>query len=116
MSEDDSRQRLFVYGSLAPGRPNHHVMADIPGSWQPATLRGHLVDEGWGAELGCPGILPSPDGEEVSGFVLASASLGDHWTRLDAFEGVEYERVIATVRIDSARDVDAFVYALKRND
>ena len=116
MSNDDSQQRLFVYGSLAPGRPNHHVMADIPGSWHPAMLRGHLVDEGWGAELGCPGILPSPDGGEVEGFVLASTALEDHWERLDAFEGGEYERVIATVRVDRVRDVDAFVYALKRNE
>ena len=28
--------RLFVYGTLAPGRANAHVLADIPGTWEPA--------------------------------------------------------------------------------
>ena len=32
--------RLFVYGTLAPGRPNEHVLADVPGEWEPATVMG----------------------------------------------------------------------------
>jgi gamma-glutamylcyclotransferase (GGCT)/AIG2-like uncharacterized protein YtfP len=28
--------RLFVYGTLAPGRPNEHVLADLGGTWEPA--------------------------------------------------------------------------------
>lgn len=27
-------ERLFVYGSLGPGRPNEHVLAVIGGNWQ----------------------------------------------------------------------------------
>ncbi|KAB0731143.1 gamma-glutamylcyclotransferase, partial [Pseudomonas aeruginosa] len=26
-------QRLFVYGSLGPGRPNEHLMQKIGGQW-----------------------------------------------------------------------------------
>jgi gamma-glutamylcyclotransferase (GGCT)/AIG2-like uncharacterized protein YtfP len=48
--------RLFIYGTLAPGRPNEHVLADVPGTWERATVRGKLLDEGWGAEVGYPGI------------------------------------------------------------
>jgi gamma-glutamylcyclotransferase (GGCT)/AIG2-like uncharacterized protein YtfP len=108
-------QRLFVYGSLSPGRSNHAVMADIPGTWEPATLNGHLHDEGWGAELGCPGIVPSPDGEVVNGYVLSSPVLTGHWAKLDAFEGEGYERVPVTVTVNERHEVDAFVYALKRD-
>ena len=107
-------QRLFVYGTLAPGRANYEVLEEIPGSWEPATLTGILLEEGWGAAMGCPGIVPSADGGEVEGFVLSSVHLADHWTRLDAFEGDGYERVSATVRINGERTVEAYVYALKR--
>lgn len=33
-------EQLFVYGTLAPGRPNAHVLADVPGTWRPATISG----------------------------------------------------------------------------
>ncbi len=33
--------RLFIYGTLAPGRPNEHVLAEVPGAWEPATVRAH---------------------------------------------------------------------------
>jgi len=39
-------ERLFIYGTLAPGRPNHHVVEDIPGNWEEATLKGTLLNEG----------------------------------------------------------------------
>lgn len=108
-------QRLFVYGTLAPGRANHHVLQDVPGSWERATLRGTLLQEGWGAAMGSPGIIPAADGDEVEGFVFSSTHLPDHWARLDAFEGDGYERVRVTVSIDAARTVEAHVYALKRS-
>lgn len=50
-------QRLFVYRTLAPGRANHHVLAGIPGTWEVATLRGELIEKGWGAAMGYPGII-----------------------------------------------------------
>ncbi len=109
-----SMQRLFIYGTLAPGRANHKVMEGISGTWEAATLKGNLLQEGWGVEMGCPGIVPSEDGEEVEGFVFSSESLEDHWAMLDEFEGDGYERVLVSVRVDGGRDVEAFVYALNR--
>ncbi|MEM7355703.1 MAG: gamma-glutamylcyclotransferase family protein [Acidobacteriota bacterium] len=108
-------QRLFVYGTLAPGRSNHGVVSDIPGSWEAATLQGTLYEEGWGAAMGYPGIVPHADGDDVEGLVFSSADLALHWPRLDAFEGEGYERVAVTVRVNGTEEVEAFVYALKRD-
>ena len=30
--------RLFVYGSLQPGGPNEHVLAETGGDWQPGVI------------------------------------------------------------------------------
>ena len=43
--------RLFVYGTLAPGRPNEHILADVAGEWEPASVTGRLLEEGWGAAV-----------------------------------------------------------------
>ncbi|MCP4045849.1 MAG: gamma-glutamylcyclotransferase [Gammaproteobacteria bacterium] len=108
-------QRLFVYGTLAPGRVNHTVLEDVPGTWEAAALKGSLFQEGWGAANGCPGIVPTEDGEEVEGFLFSSAHLAEHWPRLDAFEGEGYQRVSVTVRVNGTHDVEAHVYALNRD-
>ena len=106
------RPRLFVYGTLAPGRPNAHVLADVPGTWTPATVRGTLLPDGWGAAIGYPAIVPSDTGEEVHGQVFASDALSEHWARLDAFEGEGYVRVPVTARLADGTLVEAQVYAL----
>lgn len=103
-------QRLFVYGTLAPGRPNQHVLAHVPGTWEPATVKGDLVERGWGAAAGFPALVLGSDGDEVAGFVLASESLADEWARLDEFEGDGYDRVLAPVALSSGEVVDAWLY------
>lgn len=106
--------RLFVYGTLAPGQPSAHVLADVPGTWEPATVRGTLLEEGWGAAAGFPGFVPSEDGGDVQGLVFSSAELPAHWARLDAFEGEGYVRVPVSARLESGANVEAYVYALHR--
>ena len=107
--------RLFVYGTLAPGRANAHVLADVPGTWEPATVIGTLLAEGWGAAEGYPGIILSEQGDAVEGLLFSSDSLAEHWARLDEFEGEGYERVLTTVKRKDGAVVDAYVYALRRN-
>jgi len=104
--------RLFVYGTLAPGRPNAHVLADVPGQWEPATTTGTLLQEGWGAAAGYPGMILDDRGGIVPGFLFSSDALGDHWARLDAFEGDGYVRVLTRVRRQDGTTVDAYLYAL----
>ncbi|HEX7804433.1 MAG TPA: gamma-glutamylcyclotransferase family protein [Pseudoxanthomonas sp.] len=105
--------RLFVYGSLAPGRPNAHVLAQVPGTWEAATVRGVLRQEGWGAAMGYPGIVVDERGEEVAGFVFSSEELDAHWLRLDRFEGEGYQRVPVSARLEDGSVVQAQVYALR---
>ena len=109
-------ERLFVYGTLAPGRANHDVMRPIAGEWTAATLKGRLLEEGWGAEMGCPGIVPDENGGDVDGFVLSSDRLAEHWSMLDAFEDDGYRRVSVQVRLETGAVVSAQVYALNRTD
>lgn len=33
-------ERLFVYGTLAPGKPNEHVLAGLTGDWVAASVKG----------------------------------------------------------------------------
>lgn len=107
--------RLFVYGTLAPGRPNEHVLADVPGEWEPAAVIGTLLQEGWGAAAGYPGIVLDEHGGEVEGFLFSSESLAEHWARLDEFEGEGYERVLTTVKLEDGTAVDAYIYRLSGN-
>ncbi|WP_052110175.1 gamma-glutamylcyclotransferase family protein [Knoellia sinensis] len=110
--------RLFVYGTLAPGRPNEHVLADVLGTWEAATVRGTLLPHGWGAEVGFPGIVlaeegvedGAEDGLEVGGVLFSSEELARHWERLDEFEGEGYERVLTRVTRDNGETVDAHIY------
>jgi hypothetical protein len=43
---------LAVYGTLAPGQPNHHVVAPLGGEWTDGLIEGDLLPEGWGATRG----------------------------------------------------------------
>jgi len=62
---------LFVYGTLGPGRPNEHVLTAIGGTWEEASVKGHLKPHGWGADMGYPGIVLDDAGDDVHGFIFA---------------------------------------------
>jgi gamma-glutamylcyclotransferase (GGCT)/AIG2-like uncharacterized protein YtfP len=106
-------ERLFVYGTLGPGRPNEHILAAIGGAWTSATVKGTLRQEGWGAALGYPGIDLDAAGDEVAGFLFTSETLAEHWPTLDAFEGEAYTRVSTTVTLENGSVVKAYIYALR---
>lgn len=106
-------ERLFVYGSLQPGCVNAHRLADVAGSWQPGSVRGRLLEEGWGAALGFPGLVLDPGAPRVPGSVLASWDLLAKLEELDDFEGPAYERLTARVRLDSGERVAAQLYVLR---
>ena len=104
-------ERFAVYGTLAPGRVNHHELASLRGRWLNGTVQGHLVEAGWGASLGYPGLHLDPSGPTLEVFVLESTDLPDHWARMDEFEGVGYQRVTASVET-SEGTITAWIYVL----
>jgi gamma-glutamylcyclotransferase (GGCT)/AIG2-like uncharacterized protein YtfP len=90
-------QRLAVYGSLAPGRQNHHIVAPLGGTWMAGVVEGDRATYGWGAAIGFPALTLRTGGPAVGVRVLTSAALRDAWAELDAFEGAEYQRVLVPV-------------------
>lgn len=106
-----AERRLAVYGTLAPGRSNHHHLQDLSGRWIDGRVRGRLFEEGWGAALGYPGIVLDPGGPIVEVQVLDSPDLPEHWDRLDRFEGSGYRRAVTTVHTAEG-DLPASIYVL----
>ncbi|MEU7902471.1 gamma-glutamylcyclotransferase family protein [Actinoplanes sp. NPDC049118] len=107
--------RLATYGTLAPGRPNHHQLDGLDGSWSQGQVHGTLVDAGWGAALGYPALVLDADGRPVDVQVFESADLPAHWSRLDRFEGPGYQRV-ATIVHTAKGEVEASVYVIRMQD
>jgi gamma-glutamylcyclotransferase (GGCT)/AIG2-like uncharacterized protein YtfP len=88
---------LAVYGTLAPGRPNHHVVAPLGGEWTDGLIEGDLLPLGWGADLGYPGFRPRAGGDAIAVRVLTTPSLATAWPDLDRFEGPGYRRILVPV-------------------
>ena len=105
---------LFVYGSLSPGQPNEHILSKIGGTFQEATVIGVLYEEGWGAEIGFPGIIIDSAGELVRGYVFSSVNLNENWELLDAFEGKEYHRKLTTATLKNGNEQSVYIYELVR--
>ncbi|CDM56842.1 MULTISPECIES: gamma-glutamylcyclotransferase family protein [Rhizobium] len=110
----DAEHRLATYGSLAPGEVNHGQLDGLRGTWRKGTVRGRLLEAGWGAGIGFPGLVLDDEAFEVPVSVFESPDLPEHWKRLDEFEGESYQRVVAMVTVGGGVQVEAFVYALAK--
>ncbi len=106
--------KLFIYGTLGPGRPNEHIMQNIGGSWEDAIVFGNLYQEGWGSEMGYPGIILDKTGDKIKGFLFRSENISNHWSELDQFEGEAYTRVLTDVELLNGTSESAYIYTLKR--
>ena len=106
----DRPNALFVYGTLAPGQVNAHVLAPLSGAWTEAQISGSLHYAGWGATHGCPGarlldndidkiIADSHPTSVVKDVLFESKDLADFWQKLDDFEGAKYQAEITTARL-----------------
>ncbi|WP_135077012.1 gamma-glutamylcyclotransferase family protein [Terasakiella sp. SH-1] len=106
--------KLFVYGTLGPGGPNEDVMKKIGGKWIKAIVKGCLYSEGWGAEMGYPGLLLEEEGDDIEGHIFISERLEKYWSFLDDFEGDGYERIEVLAYCENGERIATYVYALKR--
>lgn len=102
--------RLIAYGTLAPGEVNEHQLADLAGRWLKGTVRGHRVSGNWYGDRTLPGFILGADEPPVDIHVFESHDLPAHWARLDAFEGPNYRRTIATVTLSDGSRIDGQIY------
>ena len=107
-------QKLFVYGTLGLGRPNEHILKKIGGSFEKASVIGKLHNEGWGADMGYPGLTIDTEGGKIEGYLFSSDNLTENWSKLDGFEGDAYERLLTKVKLKNGTIIEAFVYTIKR--
>lgn len=110
MNRDGPDTCLAVYGTLAPGEENAHLLAGLAGHWSEGTVKGSIGVLHWGTST-YPVIALDPAGETVRVKLFFSDDLPAHWARLDAFEGPDYARVPVAVVTDEGR-IEACIYAL----
>lgn len=104
---------LIVYGSLAPGGPNHGLLADLNGEWRKGWVTGELLERGWSAAMSYPALRWCPEGGEIDAFLFRSENLPQMWPRLDEFEGLEYMRIWAPFWGSDGDIVVGNVYAME---
>ena len=102
---------LAVYGTLQPGGPNEHILSPHEGEWIDGYVLGNLEHQGWGAEVGFPGIRLSANGGRVPVKLFVSNRLPELWQTLDEFEGEGYLRTLCKVETAN-RAVEAQIYQL----
>lgn len=108
------QQSLIIYGTLAPNRPNHSKIEHINGTWMKGLIKGKLVKEGWGAELGYFAFKPAAleEQEHIDAFILFSNELATNWAYLDEFEGDGYRRILAKFELDNGEVGVGNIYAI----
>ncbi|NIA70765.1 gamma-glutamylcyclotransferase [Pelagibius litoralis] len=108
-------EKLAVYGTLAPGKVNHHHIADLGGNWADTALRGTLGQVPQGIHQGLPGLCLDPAAAPMPVKLLVSVRLAAAWARLDAFEGEEMQRLLVPLERDGAFAGLANIYSLRRS-
>jgi len=43
------------------------------------SVNGYLKPQGWGAEMGYPGVVLDDTGDEIKGYIFCSDKLDYHW-------------------------------------
>jgi gamma-glutamylcyclotransferase (GGCT)/AIG2-like uncharacterized protein YtfP len=84
---DRPDERLVIYGTLAPGQPNHNVIEDLRGVYRDCSVHGRIseVDE-------LPYFTWAPSAAGLRAVLFSSRQLPDKWVDLDLFEGDGYKR------------------------
>lgn len=93
----ETNKTLAVYGTLAPGRQNYHIVEPLGGEWTDGFIEGDLQQTGWGATLGYPAFRPRVGGPTLKIRILKSSLLPEGWKDVDEFEGPEYMRILVPV-------------------
>ncbi len=101
MEPNNLCRALIVYGSYAPGGENHHLVADLPGTWQQGQLlatqigRDELapgesdIVDAWMIKFSdCNAVMFTPEWEAQKTLLL------ERWKQLDLNMGEQWARTI----------------------
>lgn len=108
---EERPSHLFVYGTLRRGS-NNKFSRFLAGHAQflgHARMRGHLYRIGSYAGA----VISGQPAGWVHGEVYRLADPAKILPPLDGYEGAEFERAIAPVRLDDGRSLEAWVYLLR---
>lgn len=89
---DYPSQKLFTYGTISPGKPNHSILSGLKGEWKRCATKGQLKEVN-----GLPMFCWIPFGPQIEGQLFFSQDLPKQWARLDQFEGASYKRRMISV-------------------
>ena len=105
---DQPRQKLVVYGTLAPGASNHALVESLGGTWLQCSIEARVA-----THHGLPVLAwqPGRGSPPVSAAMLHSEELSDYWLRLDAFEGGGYRRELIVAAVPEPDDASAVCVA-----
>lgn len=86
---DHPSTKLASYGTFRPEEPNHVLLSDISGCWDDCITEGYIA---------CINNLPyftwNVQGEKIEMKIFSSPELPKHISRIDSFEGPDYERIL----------------------
>ena len=91
---DRPDERLVIYGTLAPGKPNHNVIQDLSGGYRDCSVHGRISEVD-----GLPYFTWAPSEASLGAQLLSSRQLPDKWDDLDRFEGDGYKRRLIPVAV-----------------
>jgi gamma-glutamylcyclotransferase (GGCT)/AIG2-like uncharacterized protein YtfP len=97
---DYPNQKLFTYGTLAPGKPNHRILSGLEGKWERCTTSGQLIEVS-----GLTMLRWQPSGPTIEGQLFVSSDLAKQWAQLDEFEGASYKRRMISVVTNTGTSV-----------
>ena len=99
----------MTYGTLGPGRPNHHQLDGLDGRWLKDTSTGCSSTPAGARALATQHWSFKPTVQQSMSKFRVSRPAGSLGARLDDLEGDGYQRVVATVRTPTG-EMDAFIY------
>ena len=71
--------QLFVYGTLCPNRENAHILGEMKGDWEKASVHGtvHILD--WGPDMGLPALVLNEQDSQIEGYLFSAEKLQQNW-------------------------------------
>ena len=100
--------RLFVYGTMRQGQTARSLIANQIAR----CVKAHTTGQLYAFPMGHPGFVEGDGTGNVVGEVLWLTELAATFGLLDAYEGLDFARVIWRVTLETGEELWCWVYAL----